>query len=73
MSAVEKIEAEIVRLAPKEVSELTKWLTAYEAELWDKQIEADAKSGRLDKLWKQAEDEIASGNVRPLDELLDNS
>lgn len=37
---------------------------------WDRQIEADAKAGKLDFLWKEAEHEIAQGSLRPLDELL---
>ena len=37
---------------------------------WDRQMEADAKAGRLDFLWKDAKQEIAAGKTRPLDELL---
>ena len=37
---------------------------------WDRQMEADAKAGRLDFLWKEAKGEIAEGKTRPLDELL---
>lgn len=37
---------------------------------WDRQMEADAKAGRLDFLWKEAKQEIAEGKTRPLDELL---
>ena len=37
---------------------------------WDRQMEADAKAGRLDFLWDEAKREIAEGKTRPLDELL---
>ncbi len=47
MSPVEKIEAQIAKLSSKDVARLTKWLVEYDAALWDKQIEQDAKSGRL--------------------------
>ena len=39
---------------------------------WDRQIEADAKAGRLDFLWAEAKKEIAEGRTRPLDELLND-
>jgi len=39
---------------------------------WDRQIEADAKAGRLDHLIAQAEADIAAGRTKPLDEVLGN-
>ncbi len=40
---------------------------------WDRKIEADVKGGRLDHLIARAEADIASGRMKPLDEVLDNS
>ena len=37
---------------------------------WDRQIDADAKAGRLDFLLEEAKRDIAEGRTRPLDELL---
>lgn len=37
---------------------------------WDRQMEADAKAGRLDFLWEDAKREIREDKTRPLDELL---
>ena len=37
---------------------------------WDRQIEEDVKSGRLDKLFAQAEADIAAGRTKPLEEFL---
>ena len=39
---------------------------------WDRQIEADAKAGRLDHLIARAEADIAAGRTKPLDEVLGN-
>ena len=39
---------------------------------WDRQIEADAKAGRLDFLWADAKKEIAEGRTRPLDDLVND-
>ena len=66
MSPVEKIEAQIAKLSSKDVARLTKWLVEYDAALWDKQIEQDAKSGRLDKLAAEARADYRAGRTRPL-------
>lgn len=55
MSKVEAIEAEIRQLSPAEFSELREWILAEDAEAWDRQIERDAASGRLDALFQRAE------------------
>jgi len=34
---------------------------------WDRQMEADAKAGRLDFLWEETKREFAAGKTRPLD------
>jgi hypothetical protein len=66
MTKLEKIEQEIAALDPKDVRKLADWLDEYTNELWDRQIEADAKAGKLDKLIGDARNEIAAGKVRPL-------
>jgi hypothetical protein len=50
MTKVEALEEEIKKLAPVEVAELRDWLFEQDAEEWDRQIERDATSGKLDKL-----------------------
>ena len=40
---------------------------------WDRQIEADAKAGRLDPLWQQALKDIEAGRTKPLDEVINGS
>jgi hypothetical protein len=66
MTKLEIIEKEIASLDPQDVRKLADWLDEYKAELWDRQIEADAKAGRLDDFVASAKAEIASGKVRPL-------
>jgi hypothetical protein len=66
MTKLEKIEQDIAALNPKDVRKLADWLEDYKAELWDRQMEDDAKSGRLDDFIDSASKEIASGKVRPL-------
>jgi hypothetical protein len=71
MSKVEQIEAEIAKLPSQDVREVSRWLQEYEAELWDEEMERDARpGGPLDKLAQQARQEIADGKTQPLDEFL---
>ena len=67
MSAAEII-GRVQKLPPAEVFELGRWLREYEAELWDLQIEADIRSGRLDKLGQEALEELRAGKTRPFPE-----
>ena len=66
MTKLEKIEQDIASLGPSDVAKLAEWLAEYQTDLWDRQIEADAKAGRLDKLVENAKAELAAGKVREL-------
>ena len=45
-----EIEQAVTQLPPQELTRFRAWFDEYYAQIWDKQIEEDAKSGRLDKL-----------------------
>ncbi len=66
MTKLEKIEQDIASLDPTDVIKLADWLAEYRADLWDRQIQDDAKAGRLDKLLDDAKEELAAGQFRPL-------
>jgi hypothetical protein len=66
MTKLEKIERDISALSPADVRKLADWIDEYKAELWDRQIEEDAKAGKLDKLITEAKAQAAAGKVRPL-------
>jgi len=70
MTTLMKIEAAIKQLPEPEARRLAAWLQDYLDDAWDQQIAADAAAGKLDGLIAQAEADIASGNVRDLDEVL---
>lgn len=65
-----EIESAIKQLSESEVRYLAKWLQEYLDEMWDRQLETDLASGKLDRLIAQAETDIATNNVRDLDEVL---
>jgi len=49
--------------------ELLRRMKAWAAEAWDRQIEEDAKAGRLDFLLEELENDIAAARTKPLDEV----
>ena len=63
---LEEMEIAITNLSPKELDELMVWLEEYYAQVWDKQIEEDANSGRLDKLLSNVDKEYDSGLSKSL-------
>ncbi|MBN3927498.1 MULTISPECIES: hypothetical protein [unclassified Nostoc] len=65
-----EVESAIKQLSEDEVRNLAKWLQEYLDEMWDRKIEVDLASGKLDRLIAQAEEDIAANNVKDLDEVL---
>ena len=53
-----EIEQAIAELSPQDYNRFREWFEEYDAQMWDKQIEEDAKSGRLDRLLAEVEEEI---------------
>ncbi len=63
-TAVKQIEAEILKLSPQELTQLTEWVLDLDEQQWDKKIESDAAAGKLDFLAKEALLELESGESR---------
>jgi len=57
MTKVEKLEREIQKLDQAELVIFREWFHEFDSQQWDRQIEKDIRSGRLDKL---AEKSIAA-------------
>ncbi len=66
MTKLEKIEAEIKDLSHDEFKQLGDWFAELQADLWDEQIERDAKAGKLDKMIAEAKEDLDRGRVTPL-------
>jgi len=64
METVEDIEIAIEQLPEKEYAHLREWFEERDWEKWDKQIEEDSRSGKLDFIIKEALDEKAKGNLK---------
>lgn len=71
MSTVAEIITAVKKLPPSKKSQLLERLREVDFDdAWDKQIEADAKAGRLDKLWTGALKDIKAGRTKPLHEVI---
>jgi len=66
MTRIEQVESDIMALSRSELAALRDWFQAYLADEWDKQIEADAKAGKLDRLGREALAEHKAGRTKPL-------
>jgi hypothetical protein len=66
MTRVEQLEQQIVQLDPDEFVQLREWLLEQDWAEWDRQIERDAASGKLDRLVNQASADHAAGKSRLL-------
>jgi len=66
MSTVAEIEKAIQKLTPQEIKAVADWLQEFREEMWDQQIEADAKAGKLDKLMEEAKQDYRAGRCKPL-------
>ena len=64
MTKVEQLEQEIMALSRSELAALRDWFQSYLADQWDKQIEADAKAGRLDHLAREALADHEAGRTK---------
>ena len=65
MTIVE-LEQAVTQLTEEEFARFREWFEEYEAQLWDEQIERDAKAGKLDKIAEQALNDYRAGKAKEL-------
>ena len=66
MSKIEVIERQIEKLSPHELTEFRQWFVEFDAQVWDRQFEADVKAGKLDALADKALRQHAAGQSTDL-------
>ena len=66
MGKIEKIEQDVQALSSGELAQFRAWFLEYDWAAWDRQIERDAASGRLDDLAAKALRDHAAGKTTPL-------
>jgi hypothetical protein len=66
MGKVEQIAEAIKALSEGELHQLRAWFADFDAANWDRQLDSDVASGRLEKLAERALAEHAAGRTTPL-------
>jgi hypothetical protein len=66
VSKVERIENEIQGLSAKELAEFRAWFLAFDWVAWDRRLERDIQTGKLDGLADEALREHAAGKTKPI-------
>lgn len=72
VSTLVEIEEAVAALPVKEFRKLLRRMKEIDAEAWDRQIEGDANSGRLEAAFARLMEEEGDQPAVPLDEVLDN-
>ncbi|WP_295453259.1 hypothetical protein [uncultured Thiodictyon sp.] len=63
---IDQIEAAVTQLAPDALDQFAEWFEEYLSNQWDKEIEGDVLSGRLDAAAQRADDDFTAGRCTPL-------
>ena len=64
MSQVEMLEQTVKNLSPGELAAFRSWFVEFDAAEWDRQIEADIETGKLDRLAQSAIEEHRAGKTK---------
>jgi hypothetical protein len=63
---VKALEDAVRALAPPDLAEFRRWFAEFDSAAWDRQIEADVASGKLDALLSEAIEDLRSASPRQL-------
>ena len=66
MGTVKSIEKAVESLPPSELAEFRRWFAEFDSDAWDKQLEQDVASGKLDVMAAEALADYRAGPVREL-------
>jgi KaiC/GvpD/RAD55 family RecA-like ATPase len=66
MARIEELTNEVQQLSREELAAFRDWFRKYDSDEWDKEIEEDVLSGRLDKLANEAISEHKAGRTKEL-------
>jgi hypothetical protein len=66
MPDVKAIEEAVQSLLPTDLAEFRRWFTEFDSAAWDRQIETDIVSGKLDALLAEAAQDFKNSPTRAL-------
>ncbi len=65
LMSVEDLKPVVSNLSAAELARFSEWFEEFMADQWDRQIEQDMLSGRLDAALQRADDHRKAGRVTP--------
>ncbi len=66
MTKIEKLARDVRNLSTNELARFRAWFAEFDAAEWDRQIELDAETGKLDRLADAAVADHTAGRSRKL-------
>jgi hypothetical protein len=63
---LQELEQAITSLPNTDLEAFARWFEEFLADAWDRKIEADAASGRLDEAFRRAAADVDGGRTTPL-------
>ena len=66
METIQEIEQAVSRLQERDLARFRAWFHEFDAQIWDRQIEADVRSGKLDEIANQAIEDYKAGKCKEL-------
>ncbi len=73
MKNLSEIEAAIKELPTVEARKLASWLNQYLDDAWDRQMQTDLATGKLDNFIAKVESDIAANRAKDLNEIINNT
>jgi hypothetical protein len=64
--SLHELEAAVTQLPIEELTAFARWFEEYLADAWDRRIEADIQTGRLDEAGRRADGDFEEGRCKPL-------
>lgn len=66
MTTIERLEEQVKSLSEDDLTEFRRWFLDWDNDEWDRQIERDARAGKLDALASAALAEYNAGQAREI-------
>lgn len=66
MTTLKEIENAISQLPEDQLNRFREWFDVFDAKSWDKQLEADVRAGKLDRIADGALEQYRAGRCREM-------
>lgn len=66
MSSIQELEQAVSGLSPQDLARFRVWFLEFDSAAWDRHLEEDVATGRLDELAEEALAELRAGRTRAL-------